>query len=78
MAVVVSLLPTMHFSVEPTTRVSVLRVVAVWVCVAMEAWALVATRVRSYKLSKTQMTVPICFKFGGSRGTQRSPASLVP
>ena len=62
-AVVVSLLPTMHFSVacvargltvtEPTTPASVLRVVAAWVCVAMEAWLLVATIFRSFKLSKT-------------------------
>ena len=76
-AVVVSLLPTTHFSVacaargltvtEPTTPASVLRVVAA-----------VATRVRSFKLSKTLMIVTICFKFGGSRGTQRIQASLVP
>ena len=42
------------------------RVAAARVCDALEAWEHVATRVRSYKLSKTQMTVTICFKFGGS------------
>ena len=74
-----SLLPTMIFSVacvargltvtEPITPATVFRVVAAWVCVAVEAWVLVATRVRSYKLSKTIMTATTCFKFGGSRGS---------
>ena len=56
--VVVSLLPTMHFSVacvargltvtKPITPATVLRVVAARVCDAMEAWVLVAPRVGSY------------------------------
>ena len=68
--VVVSLLPTSRLTVtEPITQRRSLGVVAAWVCVAVEAWVLVATRVRSCKLSKTIMTATICFKFGGSRGS---------
>ena len=62
---------------EPITPATVFRVVAAWVCVAVEAWVLVATRVRSYKLSKTIMTATIRFKFGGRSWQQRSPVSLV-
>ena len=88
MAVVVSLLPTNAFFggmlrtwltvTEPTSPASVLKVVPAWVCDAMEAWGHVATRVRSYKLSKTYMTAVMCFKCGGSRGSNevRSPLLL--
>ena len=42
----------------------------------MEAWGSVALRVRSKKLSKTLMTVTICFKFGSRASNEvRSPLS---
>ena len=68
---------TMHFSVacvargltvtEPTTPASFLRVVTARLCDAVEVWVPVETRVRSYKLSKTPMTVTFCFKVGSGR-----------
>ena len=68
----VCLFPTMHFSetcvargltvTKPITPATVLRVAAVRVRVFLEAWVLVATRVRSYKISKTLMTVTFFFQ----------------
>ena len=79
-SVVVSLLPTMHFSVacvargltltEPTTPASIFEGGSgLGMCRNGGMWRLVAVRVRSHLLSKTLLTVTICFKFGGSRGS---------